>query len=262
MGDRSIRIITRGDDIGSFRSANAAGLDAVENGILKNFSLLATGPYIEEAAEMCSSRTDICFGLHLTVTCEWESQKWGPVLPASEVPCLVDENGHLVPSPNNVHEKGAVFTQIMNELKAQLNKVRDLGFNISYADMHMGFGWLFEGEDESVRVADLVNEWAEQEELIFNSALKLDRGPKPEGKFSDAADAFYAKLQLLDTPGTYLAVGHPCFNDEEMRESVLRGDKGTEAKNRDGQRRMFTDPRILEIVKDKNIQPIFYTEAV
>jgi hypothetical protein len=261
MSTDRIRIITRGDDIGSFRSANRAALYAADNGILRNFSLLATGPFIEEAARLCASRTDICFGVHLTVTSEWTSTKWGPVLPPEQVPSLLDENGHLVTAPQRIHDRGTVFSEIMAECRAQVEKVRSLGFKVDYVDTHMGFGWLFEGDDESVHVGDLINEWAETEGIISNSALKLDRGPKPEGDFSDAAEAFLAKLKLMDTPGTYLAVGHPVFDDEEMKNAVLRGEKGNQAENRDAQRRMFTDLRILEIMKEKNIEPIFYSEA-
>lgn len=40
-------------------------------------------------------------GIHLTLTCEWLNYKFRPVLPASEGPFLIDEDGHFSGSETN-----------------------------------------------------------------------------------------------------------------------------------------------------------------
>ena len=47
-----IHLITRGDDLGTNHSANAAIREAFQSGILRNASLMACCPAVEEAAEM------------------------------------------------------------------------------------------------------------------------------------------------------------------------------------------------------------------
>lgn len=255
----SVRLITRGDDVGSLRSANRATLDAHQNGILKNASLMAVCPYIEEAAELLVDKTDLCFGLHLTMNSEWESIKWGPVLGAKKVPSLVDADGHFFPTPNEHHASGIAFSEMLAECKAQLQKVRELGFTIDYMETHMGFDWLFEGDDDSHRFHDELKTWAEQEDIIFELPFLKGR-PKSEAPDGDRIQGLVNSLSMAED-GTYLLVGHPCFDDEETRGHTLRGAKGDQAQTRDEQRRYFTDKRMLDLVAAGTVEPIKFSEA-
>ena len=90
-----IRLITRGDDCGAALSGNAAIRDAFREGILRNTSVMVPGPVVEEAAQMLAHERDLCFGLHCTLTAEWDRVRWGPVLPPDRVPSLVDRRGHF-----------------------------------------------------------------------------------------------------------------------------------------------------------------------
>ena len=47
-----VRLITRGDDLGCARSLNRAVQECYKKGILKNVSVLAASPYVEEAAKL------------------------------------------------------------------------------------------------------------------------------------------------------------------------------------------------------------------
>ena len=46
-------LITRADDFGSSHSANQAIYEVSKKGIVKNVSVMACAPYLEEAAEIC-----------------------------------------------------------------------------------------------------------------------------------------------------------------------------------------------------------------
>ncbi|MFW6271234.1 MAG: ChbG/HpnK family deacetylase, partial [Bacillota bacterium] len=142
-----IKLITRGDDLGSAITANKAIMDCYKNGILKNTSIMVPAPYIEEAADMFKGE-NICFGLHCTITAEWDNLRWGPVLPPEEVPSLVNSRGEFFQTTVELENNEPDLEEIMKELKAQLKKARELGFNIEYADMHMGFGQVVDGLGE------------------------------------------------------------------------------------------------------------------
>jgi predicted glycoside hydrolase/deacetylase ChbG (UPF0249 family) len=134
-----IRLITRGDDSGSNHTANTAILDAFRNGMLRNTSVMVSAPAVEEAARLLAGEVGLCCGLHATINAEWDRVRWGPVLPPEQVPSLVDEHGHFFQTTRATHDNGPVLAEIMAELQAQLDRARELGFDIRYADMHMMF---------------------------------------------------------------------------------------------------------------------------
>ncbi len=254
-----IGLVTRADDIGTFRSATAALLDATHNGIVRNASLMAPAPCIEQAAEALTGERGLCFGVHLTMNCEWRTVKWGPVSGVAAVPSLVNEEGHLLQAPLHIHERGAVFEQMLAECQAQLAKLRSLGFEVSYADTHMGFEWLHETDDESRRFDDALRGWAEREGLIYMPPLS--RLERPELSSGDPVTDLAAALETAG-PGIYLRIGHPCYDDDEMRGQAVRDEPlGVQATARDAQRRQFTDPRVLDVVGRRGIRPMTYIEA-
>ena len=62
------RLIVRGDDMGSSRSANLASIETFVNGIETSIELMVVTPWFPEAAHMLKENTGIDVGLHL-VTC-------------------------------------------------------------------------------------------------------------------------------------------------------------------------------------------------
>ena len=66
-GPARIRLITRGDDLGCAHSLNRAMKECYEKGVLKNCSVLAASPYIEEGARMLARLK----GLRGTPLPEW-----------------------------------------------------------------------------------------------------------------------------------------------------------------------------------------------
>ena len=90
----AIRLIVRGDDIGSSHTANVACIRCCRDGIVKSLEVMVTAPWFNEAAKMLQENPQIDVGVHLTLTSEWENFKWGPL---TESPSLVDKQGHFYP---------------------------------------------------------------------------------------------------------------------------------------------------------------------
>ena len=107
MSKQRIHLVTRADDAGSCNSANVAIWNCYRRGIVLNASVMVPAPAFEEAAELLGSEEGLCVGLHVTLTSEWESVRWGPVLPAEEVSSLVDEHGCFPRSRRALEDNGA-----------------------------------------------------------------------------------------------------------------------------------------------------------
>jgi hypothetical protein len=253
----SIRLITRGDDAGSNHTANVAILDAHRNGILVNTSLMVPCAAIQEAAELLAGERGLCCGLHCTITAEWDDVRWGPVLPPEQVPLLVDERGHFPQTTRALHERGArasaeFVSQAMAELEAQLDRARALGVDVRYADQHMGFGWVADG------LQDAFDAWCAREGLVNSRQFQSLPRAQVDG---DPVEQMIARLQAAG-PGTYVVVGHPAYDNAEMRALGHAGYPGDViGPERDGQRRMFMNPRVIGYCRAHGVLPTRYDEA-
>lgn len=248
-----IRLITRGDDCGSNHTANVAIHEAFQRGVLKNTSLMVPCTAVEEAADMLATEKALCCGLHCTITAEWDRVRWGPVLDPASVPALVDGHGHFLQTTRALHERQVPVEQVMAELQAQLDRARALGFDVRYADQHMGFGWVAEGLEEAI------DAWCRRQGIL-NARHYGGRLPDTHAE-GDPVAHLIAQLDAAPS-GQYLIVGHPAYDNEEMRALGHEGYPGsTIGPERDWQRRFFTDPRILAYCETHDVVPIRYDEA-
>lgn len=256
-------ILTRADDLGSYRSANRAIMEACTRGIARNTSIMVPASYFDEAAAMFAPEKNCCIGLHATLTCEWDNARWRPVLPPEKVPSIVDADGFLHSSVDAINAAGVNFEQMIDELQAQLAMARRRGLGIRYVDTHMSFGWLFEGGNDSRRFCHVMMEWAEREGLAYHGwGSELPLKELPRGR-RDEVDPIRALAEAIHTlePGTYSLVAHPAYNDEEMRQAGHKGQApGMVARERDTQRRMFTDPQVIEACEARGVELITYAD--
>lgn len=177
-----MKMIARADDLGSSKSANQAIERVVGAGIIRNVSVMACGPFVENAAEMLAGRKEICFGMHTTLNAEWDKVKWGPVglacakMEPVGLTCakmgqggsltgqdegisslgmesgnpLVDENGYFLSDPSLFLQTKPSVEQVMREVEAQLERLHKLGFDIRYIDSHMFSEAYVPGMDEAM----------------------------------------------------------------------------------------------------------------
>lgn len=245
----SIRLVTRGDDASVAEGANDAIRDCFEEGILRNVSVMAPPPALEHAADRLADVDGLCVGVHLTLTSEWDAPSWGPVLPPEDVPSLVTDDGEFPADGDAFAALDPRPDDVIAELNAQVGRLRDVGFDPDYADVHMAvqrrFGWLEEA----------VGELCERHGLVDGTTVSPIPGDgvvaRSPGRLLDALDGVES--------GTYLVVGHPVYDTEDTRAIVGMGrERGEVAAERVRQRKLFTDERVLEYVAEHGIEPVGY----
>ncbi|MGF1452756.1 MAG: ChbG/HpnK family deacetylase [Opitutales bacterium] len=193
----SWKLITRADDFGASPGTNDAILDALRAGFIRNAGVMAPGPYLRHRLEeLVDLQEQVCLGLHAVVNSEWETVRWGPILPVAQIPGLVEPDGTFHRSPGTTNEK-ATAEEIVAEIEAQLSALRELGIRPRYLDCHMVFTWI---EGVAPRLAEL----CAREDLVFGN------GPG----FKQGSPGRNAELRETATPDQRcVIIYHPAYRD-------------------------------------------------
>jgi hypothetical protein len=134
--DKGIKLIVRGDDMGSLHSCNLAVSKAFKEGILTCAAILAPAPWARKAAEIAKVNPSWCIGVHLAVIGEWRGYPWRPVLPYDHVSSITDDDGFFHRSPREFFDSNPDYIEVKNELKAQIELLMKWGVNPCYLDTH------------------------------------------------------------------------------------------------------------------------------
>ena len=249
-----VRFVSRADDLGSSHSANVAIGRVAKAGFIKNVSIMAPGPFVEEAADMLAGRKNVCFGMHTTLNAEWDKVKWKPVSPLAPDCGLLDENGYFLNDPSLFTAARPPVETIMKEVDAQLERLHKLGFDIRYIDSHMFPEAFVEGMDDSMR------EFAQKKGLVDH--MYFYRLPPGLVELVTEGGNFLAYFKSLPE-GQYFIVGHPSLDTPEMRQTGNATNKGEDiAKQRAGETKMYANPAFRFVLRLLGCEGIRYDEAV
>lgn len=130
-------LILHADDLGAAHSIDAATFDALDKGVISSASIMMPTPWVTEVAAYARSHPDADLGLHLTLTSEWATYRWGTVASADKVPSLLDSTGTL-PSETDPVAAKAKLSEVEQEIRAQIDRARALGIRPTHLDSHMG----------------------------------------------------------------------------------------------------------------------------
>ncbi len=133
----AIVLILHVDDVGMSAESNRGAERAMTEGIATSCSIMMPCSWVPDYAHYLASHPQTDAGLHLTLTSEWKAYRWGPVAGSSVVPGLTDNEGALWPSVEDV-VKHAKPAEIAAEIKAQIDKARNMGIVPTHLDSHMG----------------------------------------------------------------------------------------------------------------------------
>jgi chitin disaccharide deacetylase len=129
-------LILHADDLGVAHSENAASFDAMDRGAINSGSVMMSTPWVTEVAEYVKRNPNADIGVHLTLTSEWKSYRWGGVAPRDAVPSLYEPDGTF-PRTIDVVAKRAKLDEVERELRAQIDLAYAIGIRPTHVDSHM-----------------------------------------------------------------------------------------------------------------------------
>src|ERR1700736_3830400 len=130
-------LIVHADDLAVAHSEDAASFDALDKNAVTSASIMVPCPWLTEVAAYAKAHPYADLGLHLTLTSEWKTYRWGPVESKAAVPSLLDPAGYLWPdTPLAVGVLKAA--QAEREIRAQIERAIAMGIHPTHLDSHMG----------------------------------------------------------------------------------------------------------------------------
>ncbi|MEN8192594.1 MAG: polysaccharide deacetylase family protein [Bacteroidota bacterium] len=265
-------LIFHADDVGMCDEANVSTRDYLDKNEIQSAAIMVPCQYADPAMKWAAEHPNVDVGLHLTLTSEWKTYRWGPVLDILEVPGLVDNEDKLWHSVKQVVEHASA-EEVEREIRAQIEKAKSAGMNPSHIDTHMGTLY---GSPEYVKVflkvaeeygipanaIDLSNsEVAEHfrnagypitEEVIANMAdyslPKLDFfSSVPKGEtYEEKREKFIALIKGLP-PGLTEVIFHPSIETDNLKTIT------NSWQQRVWEAELFSDPIVKQFFEDEGI---------
>lgn len=264
-------LIIHADDLGMAHSVNSATIKAFETGLVNSGSIMVPCPWLSEIAAYARSNPQADLGLHLTLTSEWTSFRWGPVMPKDRVKSLLDKDGYLYLTETEAASH-ADPKEVELEITAQIEKARALGIQPTHLDSHMGTLYqnkaLFEvflrvarNNKLPVRIAkswfaraDFLPAVISPDDVYIDRILDINPSVEPSdwGKFySDA-------IKNLE-PGVTEVVIHLAYDDGEMRGATVNHPNwGAAWRQRDFD--YFTSDAFRKLLQENQIKLITWRE--
>ena len=256
-------LIIHADDLAVAHSEDVASFDALDKQAATSASIMVPCPWLTEVAEYAKSHPDADLGLHLTVTSEWNTYRWGPVTSKDKVPSLLDSDGYLW-ADNDPATKHIKANEAEIEIRAQIEKAIAMGIHPSHIDSHMGE--FFARPDLFAVFLKVAHEY----KLPFLAALMPDT-PKeltsqlsPDDILLDSVAMAYPKITAtnwrnfyLDTirnlkPGITELIVHLAHDDVEMQAiTVGHPDYGAAWRQRDYD--VITSPEFKKALNDNHV---------
>lgn len=134
-GDRVVIIHT--DDIGMCQASVTAFAGLYEAGIISSGAVMVPCPWFLAAAQFARQHPQVDLGVHLTLTSEWQTYRWGPVSTRSFSSGLLDADGYFPHRSPEIQKKGDPAS-VEVELEAQIKRAVQFGMQPTHIDTHMG----------------------------------------------------------------------------------------------------------------------------
>lgn len=271
-------LIVHADDAGMSHSVNRGTIDALETGIVNSASIMVPCAWFTEFAEYAKNHPEYDYGIHLTLTSEWDYYRWGPVLDRGKVSSLVDPDGYMW---DNVRLVAANVRaeEVDMELRAQIDRAKQFGVPLSHLDTHMGsllarpdlvevYARLALDYNLPILFArDVDGRLAKEYPAIAERAAVITKELDAKGlPVLDSVLQFYggnSHEQRLNTynealsnlkPGVTEMIIHCGYADEELRGIT------SSAERRDGDRRIFSSDDMRKLLKDQGVKLISWKE--
>ena len=264
-------LIVHADDLGMAHSVNVATIKAFESGLVNSGSIMVPCPWFSEIATYARANPQADLGLHLTLTSEWTSFRWGPLSPKDRVSSLLDKDGYFYLTETEAASH-ADPKEVELEITAQVERARASGIQPTHLDSHMGTLYqnkaLFEvflrvarKYKLPVRVArawfdraDFLPEILKADDVYIDRVLDINTSVAA----GDWAKFYSDELKKLE-PGVTEVVIHLAYDDSEMRGATFNHPNwGAGWRQRDFE--FFTSETFRKVLQENQIKLITWRE--
>lgn len=128
-------VVIHADDVGMCQSTVPAFFDVIEAGLVSCGSTMVACPWFPEVARMYSQHPATDIGIHLTLTCEWDSYRWGPISTRNPSSGFIDSEGYFYRNQSmwvNVEPE-----TLRIEMESQVDRATKAGIDLTHLDSHM-----------------------------------------------------------------------------------------------------------------------------
>ena len=130
-------IILHVDDAGMSYESNAGTMNALDKGIANSTSVMMPCGWVPQFFTYLKQHPNTDAGVHLTLTSEWDTYRWSPLVGREKAPGLYDGQGAFWHSVAQVVEHASA-DEVEAEIRAQLARYRSFGLQPTHMDSHMG----------------------------------------------------------------------------------------------------------------------------
>ncbi|WP_166926249.1 polysaccharide deacetylase family protein [Flavobacterium poyangense] len=266
-------LLIHADDAGLAHSENRATIQALEAGIVNSCSIMIPCPWSFEMVNYAKNNPQFDYGVHLTLTCEWEDYKFGPVAPLSEVSSLTDQNGHFYKTRADFFNN-AKAEEVEKELRAQIERALHFGLQPTHLDSHMcsvgvspEFLELYKSLGKEYNLPVLLNKTFIESVNLTKESFDFENDILAEHLHIGHFDYFIKNEQknyyssALDTmpSGFNIILIHPAFDDTEMQ-AITKNHPNFGSEWRQIDFDYFTSEECRTKLKENNIQLITWKE--
>jgi len=256
-------LIIHADDLAVAHSEDVASFDALDQHAVTSASIMVPCPWLTEVADYAKAHPDADLGLHLTLTAEWKTYRWGPVESKDKVPSLLDSSGYLWPDVEPAL-RALKADEVEREIRAQIEHAIAMGIHPTHVDSHMGT--LFARPDLFAVYVKVAHEY----KLPFLAALTPGAPQEIRSLLSDkdvlldsvviaspevnAANwkAFYTNAIKNLKPGVTEIIVHLGHDDAELQAvTVDHPDYGAAWRQRDYD--AVTSPELKKAIDDNHV---------
>lgn len=130
-------VIIHTDDIGMCNSSVTAFTQLYDTGIISSGAVMVPCPWFLSALQIARAKPEVDLGVHLTLTSEWSSYRWGPISTRDPLSGLLDKEGYFYKTSEETQEKADPMFAF-REMEMQIQRMHTQDFKPSHIDTHMG----------------------------------------------------------------------------------------------------------------------------
>jgi hypothetical protein len=221
-------LIIHADDLAVAHSQDMASFEALNRCAVSSASIMVPCPWLTEVADYAKTHPQADLGLHLTLTSEWKTYRWGPTAPRDQVVSLLDPHGYLFSDAGEAvqHIKPE---EAEREIRAQVETALKMGIHPTHLDSHMTL--LFTKPALAAVLINVAHEYhlpfltlkfpgmppdmyaaVNPTDVILDRVFMASPPIKPEDWLS-----YYTHILETLRPGVSELIVHLAYDDAEMR---------------------------------------------